>query len=69
MDLLDLDIELVKQDFNNHLILGGSLVPQYSKPIANCYCGYQFGNWAGQVINIIYYIIAWRWKSNQFRRY
>ena len=31
------------------MILAGNIIPEQSKPIANCYCGYQFGNWAGQL--------------------
>lgn len=39
-------------DKQNHEFLGGSLVPENAKPIANCYCGYQFGVWAGQVVHV-----------------
>ena len=39
LELLDLD-EKVIQDENNHLILGGNLIPKNSIPMANCYCGY-----------------------------
>jgi uncharacterized protein YdiU (UPF0061 family) len=29
--------------------LGGSVVPEGAKPVAHCYCGFQFGSFAGQL--------------------
>jgi uncharacterized protein YdiU (UPF0061 family) len=30
-------------------VLSGNIIPDKSTPIAHCYCGYQFGNFAGQL--------------------
>ena len=40
LNLIDIDHEEIWKNEKNHLILGGNVVPQMSKPIANCYCGY-----------------------------
>ncbi|KAM3142216.1 hypothetical protein pb186bvf_005625 [Paramecium bursaria] len=44
-----INVELDPLLKENVEILAGNLIPQTAKPVANCYCGYQFGNWASQL--------------------
>lgn len=45
--LIDVDLDPLNKD--NIQILAGNLLPDKAIPLAHCYCGYQFGNWAGQL--------------------
>ena len=48
LDLLDLDLnETNKLKFVKYL--SGNQLPSGSQPIAYCYCGHQFGHFAGQL--------------------
>ncbi|KRX02170.1 hypothetical protein PPERSA_06365 [Pseudocohnilembus persalinus] len=49
LELLDLDKEKIKQEKESIEILAGNVSPKDGITIANCYCGFQFGNWAGQL--------------------
>ncbi|CAD8158132.1 unnamed protein product [Paramecium pentaurelia] len=45
--LINVDLDVKNEE--NIQILAGNLVPSLARPLAHCYCGYQFGNWAGQL--------------------
>lgn len=47
LDLIDIDGAEMVKDHDNHEVLAGNRVPPSARPISNCYCGYQFGGWAG----------------------
>lgn len=47
--LLDLDKDRVEKDPDTPLYLAGNKVPTGAQPVANCYCGHQFGTFAGQL--------------------
>ena len=47
--ILDLDHNQVCEDPETSLYLSGNKVLEGSIPISHCYCGYQFGVFAGQL--------------------
>ncbi|CAD8079612.1 unnamed protein product [Paramecium sonneborni] len=44
-----INVELDVKNEENIQILAGNLIPTLARPLAHCYCGFQFGNWAGQL--------------------
>ena len=53
--ILDLDYEDTKSDKDTPLYLSGNKLLEGSIPISHCYCGHQFGNFAGQLGDGIIY--------------
>ena len=49
LQLLDIDIDHVKADPDAAQYLSGSKLIPGAEPAAHCYCGHQFGNFAGQL--------------------
>jgi len=49
LSLLDLDSSQIEKDHDSVLYLSGNKDISNSEPIAHCYCGFQFGSFAGQL--------------------
>lgn len=47
--MIGMDYEETKKDSQTAQYFSGSKMMQDSEPLAHNYCGYQFGNWAGQL--------------------
>ena len=47
--LMGLNYDDILNEEINTLILSGNEIPDKAVPIAHCYCGFQFGNFAGQL--------------------